>query len=148
MNWTTQILGFAVAPLAVPLSLVLMNLLNAQRIGLGYESDALEGDLIGFGIDAYFVIGCLVIPLMIVLRRLKWATAFSCVVIGLVAWFILTFLLPPHYDSPIPDPDRLMLAISCSIGGALSGLIFWIVAYWKLDVAHNSHNPIDGIRLK
>jgi hypothetical protein len=140
MNRFRLFLGFLVAPLALPLSLVLMRLLKAQGIGLGYESDAFEGDIMFLGLVAYVVMAGLIITLMIGLSILKLTNDFSCSIAGLSVWFVLTFLLPPHYDSPIPDIERLGLAISCSIGGALTSLVFWIIACWKPAIVRNKLN--------
>jgi hypothetical protein len=129
--------GFVVAPLAVPATFVLMRLMKAREIGLGHESDNFEGDIMFLGFVGYFVIGLVVVPLMMAFRRLKWANAFSSAMTGMVSWFILVWLLPPHYDLPIPDPGRLGLALSCSVAGALSGFVFWIVAYWRPGVARS-----------
>ena len=149
MDWSRQLLGFALAPLTVPVCLIMLRLLSAKRIGLGYESDAFAGDVVFFGFLAYLVIGCcLVLPLMATFRKLKWAGPFFCSITGLVAWFILTLFLPPHYEAPIPDPDRLSLAVSLSIGGALAGSVFWMVAYWKPDVVRSRYGPRGGVRLK
>jgi|ERR1700730_16637058 hypothetical protein len=135
MNLRRELFGLLFAPVSVPLTFVLMRLLKAHKIGLGDDSDAFEGDMIFFGFIAYLVIGLVVIPLMIAFRRLRWANALSCAMIASVVWFILVFLLPRHYDFPIPDPGRLGLAISSSIAGALSGLVFWMIAHWKPGVA-------------
>ena len=126
--------GFVLAPLAVPLSLMLMRALKAYKLGFGYDSDGFKHDMVSYGIIAYLIFGLLIAPVVIVFRRLKWERAFSFTILGSVAWFILEWLAPPYYSSML-DADRLMMAFSCSIAGALSGLVFWMISYWRPRVA-------------
>ena len=118
--WSRVLLGFAVAPLVVPIAYFVL----AAVSGRNYGASELAGTVLNYGPYAYLFALVLGLPAFWVLRRTGleglWSYAFAAGSIGLIGSGLMSLI-----------GLKVEGVVVGTLSGALAGVVFYLVAFQK-----------------
>ena len=121
MSLVRVIIGFLVAPLATSLVFMIVDWPRGYEITFENTCERFLA-FTGYGMFAYPAALILGIPTLLLYRRLGWTNPVAFVAggaaIGFIAGLILIRAATLNY-------------FWCSLSGALSAFVFWMITYWK-----------------